>query len=158
MIFSKLKWPGAFHRARVNTGGAIRPELGASGLAAVVWDEGEAIRYWWKERAGAMTNNEAEYAAVILALERLLGLPFLNRPREVAIYSDSRLVVDQMRGLATARTPRIRVVAIKLRGLVARFERVTFQYIPREQNRLADALANEVFNPDLTHLEKPAEP
>ena len=127
---------------RVYTDGAIRPEKGVSGLAAVVRDESGQIRHWWSRRAGRMTCNEAEYAAVILALESLRPM----QPQEVHVYSDSQVVVQQMRGLATARAPAMRQAQARLRALIVQFEQVTFHHVPREQNRLADALANEVLD------------
>jgi len=123
------------------TDGAIRPGIGASGLAAVVRDETGAIRFWWQQRAGQMTCNEAEYAALILALENLRP----HRPAAAAFYSDSRVVVDQMRGLAGAHAPGLRQMLFQARQLAVHIPQVSFHHIPREWNRLADALANDVF-------------
>ncbi len=124
---------------RVFTDGAIRPELGVSGLAAIVRDEKGQILTWFSKRAGAMTCNEAEYAAVQLALESVSAL----HPQEVHIFSDSLVVVHQMSGLASAHAPALRQAQTRLRGLVTQFQQVKFHHIPREKNRLADALANE---------------
>lgn len=132
-LFSRLR------RVRVFTDGAIRPALGKSGLAAIVMDEQGRIHRWWSKCAGSMTCNEAEYAAVILALESLRRMRLV----EVDIYCDSQVVVHQMNGLANAQAPALRQAQARLRGLVVQFSRVTFHHIPREQNRLADALANE---------------
>ena len=132
-LFSRLR------RVNVYTDGAIRPELGKSGLAAIVQDENGRILYWWSRCARKMTCNEAEYAAVILAIETLRRLRFI----EVDLFSDSQVVVHQMSGLASAKAPALRQAQAHLRGLLVGFERVTFHHIPREQNRLADALANE---------------
>ncbi|PJH75019.1 MAG: bifunctional RNase H/acid phosphatase, partial [Anaerolineae bacterium CG_4_9_14_0_8_um_filter_58_9] len=68
------------------------------------------------------------------------------QPQEVHVYSDSQVVVQQMRGLATARAPAMRQAQARLRALIVQFEQVTFHHVPREQNRLADALANEVLD------------
>ncbi|MBU2609320.1 MAG: ribonuclease HI family protein [Chloroflexi bacterium] len=138
-LFSQLR---GLSRVRVYTDGAIRPERGISGLAAVVRDERGEIRHWWRRRAGRMTCNEAEYAAIIFALESLRPL----HPAQVEVYSDSQVVVHQMRGLARAQAPALRQAQVRLRGLVVQFERVTFHHIPREQNLLADALANDVLD------------
>jgi len=108
-------------------------------LAAIVRDESGQILHWWSRRDGRMTCNEAEYAAVILALECLRSI----RPEEIHIYSDSQVVVHQMQGIATAHAPALRQAQMRARGLAAQYARVIFHHIPREQNRLADALANE---------------
>jgi ribonuclease HI len=125
----------------IHTDGAIRLEQGVSGLSAIVRDKRKQVIHLWSQRAQRMTCNEAEYAAVIMALDRVIALRI--SPRELYVYSDSQVMVHQMRGIATARAPGLRQAQMHLRGLVARFERVTFHHIPREENRLADALAND---------------
>lgn len=123
----------------VHTDGAIRPRQGVSGLAAVARDDGSQIQAIWACRAWRMTCNEAEYAAAVLALEHLMR----TGVSEVAVFSDSQVMVHQMTGIASAQAPALKQAQATLRALVVRFERVTFHHIPREQNRLADALANE---------------
>lgn len=130
---------GGLRRVTVHTDGAIRPEKGVSGLAAIVHDEQGALRRLWSRRAGQLTCNEAEYAAANLALEKLLPM----QPEEIHIFSDSQVMVHQMNGVASAQSPKLKQAQARLRALVVQFERVTFTHIPREQNRLADALANE---------------
>jgi ribonuclease HI len=109
----------------------------------IVRDETGHIRYWWQQRAGSMTCNEAEYAAVIFAFEQLLKLDSRQRPSSIEIYCDSRVVVDQMSGLASAHAPGLRQAQARLKTLVIQFEQVTFHHVSREYNRLADALAFE---------------
>lgn len=128
----------------VYTDGAIRPERGLSGLAAIVREEGGRILHWKCRRAGRMTCNEAEYAAAIMALEFMRSL----RPQEIRLYSDSQVLVQQMSGLAAARAPALRQAQMRLRSLVLEFQKVSFHHIPRERNRLADALANEAVDGD----------
>ncbi len=144
----------AGRKFRVNTDGAIRPDASASGLAAIVRDEQGKIRYWWQKRAGGMTCNEAEYAAVIFALERMLRIQGRGRTLEVVLYCDSRLVVDQMQGRAAAHAPALRLAQARLKTLASRFRLVSFQHIAREQNRLADALAYEALAGWDTHKPK----
>jgi ribonuclease HI len=126
---------------QVYTDGAIYPERGLSGLAAIVRDEQGQIRYWWTEKAGTMTCNEAEYAAAVMALERLR----IVKPSRVVVYSDSRVMVEQMQGVAQVKSVNLRAPHARLRQLVAEFPQVRFQHIPREKNQLADALAYEAI-------------
>ena len=128
---------------KINTDGAIRPQHGISGLAAIVRDENDQIRYWWQRRAGALTCNEAEYAAVIFGLEKILGIPHHSEDIVVDVYCASRGVVAQMNGSPTAQGPARQKARARLRHLITQFQKVTFQHISREQNRLADALAFE---------------
>ena len=133
---------------QIYTDGAIRPKQGKSGLAAIIRDEKGEVRYLWRAWAGKLTCNEAEYAAAIFAFENLLKLSAFRRPASLIVYSDSRVMVDQMSGLATARAEGLRLARNRLRHLIANFNSVSFQYIPREQNRLADALAFEAVEQD----------
>lgn len=138
------------HWLLVHTDGAIwtdnkpgRPGAGQAftGLGAVARDEQGRICYCWKQQAGRMTNNEAEYAAAIMALEAIRSLKI----REVDIYTDSRVMVDQMQGMARVNAPNLRQPHARLRTLVSAFRRASFHHIPREQNQLADALADEAL-------------
>lgn len=127
----------------VYTDGAIRPDRHASGLAVIVRDERGNILHWWQQRAGSLTCNEAEYAAAIMALERLLKVKNREHIKEVKVLCDSKVMVDQMQGRAEAHSPGLRLAYSHLRTLTERFEMITFHHIPRERNRLADALAFE---------------
>ena len=143
-------------KIRIYTDGAIRPGQGTSGLAAIVRDQAGQICFWWSRRAGALTCNEAEYAAVIFALEQLQHLPGHQRIPEIEIFSDSRVVVDQMSGRAAAHAPALRQAQHQLHKLVGLFRKVSFHHISREQNRLADALAFEAVTGDHVPGPKPA--
>lgn len=124
----------------VFTDGAIRPQQGKSGLGAVVRGENGQIFHLWSKQVGILSCNEAEYAAAIMALE-LLGRIYKG---PVDIFSDSQIMVYQMQGRAFVKAAGLRTAHAQLRALVGHFERVTFNHIPREKNRLADALANEI--------------
>jgi ribonuclease HI len=128
----------------VNTDGAIRPERGESGIAAIVRDEKGQILHWWSRREKGMTCNEAEYAAAIMALESIAALR--NPPLALRVLSDSQVMVYQMSGIASAHAPGLKQAQMRLRGLTLQFEQVTFHHIPREQNKLADALATDAVD------------
>lgn len=123
----------------VHTDGAIRPEKNISGLAAVVRDETGNIQAIWTRRVGRMTCNEAEYAAAILALESLSRFGV----EKITLFSDSQVMIHQMNGIASAHAPILKQSQARLRALVVQFKEIEFRHIPREENRLADALANE---------------
>lgn len=123
----------------VHTDGSIRPEKNISGLAAVVRDETGNIQAIWTRRVGRMTCNEAEYAAAILALESLSNFGV----EKITLFSDSQVMIHQMNGIASAHAPVLKQSQARLRALVVKFKEIEFRHIPREENRLADALANE---------------
>lgn len=149
MLFKKWipRWLG--HRTvrqfTVYTDGAIRNGMGRTGLGAVAFDEQGKVFQLWSQSADQMTNNEAEYRAAILALEALR--PY--RPARLQMFCDSKVLVDQMNGLARVRAVSLRGPNARLRALTMEFEQVTFQHIPRGRNRLADALANQSFEEEM---------
>ncbi|MBA3823487.1 MAG: ribonuclease HI family protein [Ktedonobacterales bacterium] len=91
---------------------------------------------------GRMTNNQAEYRALLLGLE--LALPFA--PATLLVQMDSELVVKQMRGEYAVKSADLAPLHKQARGIVAQFARVQFAYIPRRENALADALANRALD------------
>lgn len=121
--------------------GAIGTGNRASGLGVVVRDAEGRVREVWSKRSRPLTCNEAEYAALIYALELLCR----RRPGTVHFFSDSEIVVNQMRGRFSVRSPALKCLHRKACALTRRIPQVTFTHIPREWNCLADALANEAL-------------
>ena len=121
--------------------GAIGSAGEHTGVGAVLIDDRGQVVSLGNRRLGPMTNNEAEYASLLLALELAGAL----RPRRLSIYLDSAVVVGQMNGTygvrSTALKPWHRRACHLARGLAG----VTYAHIPRERNRLADALACEAL-------------
>ncbi|XP_070011446.1 uncharacterized protein [Nicotiana sylvestris] len=97
---------------------------------------GETVRQAIK--CHSITNNEAEYEAVIAGLElaRELGI------NQIIIKSDSQLMVNQMLGTYTAREARMQQYLEKVRELIMQFQTWKVIQIPRDENVEADALAN----------------
>ncbi|GIW01731.1 ribonuclease HI family protein [Roseiflexus sp.] len=116
---------------------------GIAGLGIVVRSATGAVLAWSCERAPAMSNNEAEYQAVIA------GLMFVIRHypgSRVRCLTDSRIVVDQLAGRHAVRAAVLQPLHMRAQELVRQHGRVTFLAIPRELNRLADALAWEALD------------
>jgi ribonuclease HI len=88
---------------------------------------------------GWTTNNVAEYEGLIegLKLARQKGV------RQLDVYMDSTLVIQQMRGAFRVKHPGLKPLHETARALVREFESLRFQAIPRESNRHADKLSNE---------------
>jgi broad specificity phosphatase PhoE/ribonuclease HI len=130
-------------RVAVEADGGSRGNPGPAGYGAVVRDHpaGEILL----ERYGALgttTNNVAEYSGLIAGLRAALEL----NATHVDVRMDSKLVVEQMSGRWQIKNPGLRPLAAEAAGLVNRFTKVTFEWIPRERNRAADALANRAMD------------
>lgn len=91
------------------------------------------------EGIGEATNNVAEYRAAIEGLR----IAAERRARAVVLRSDSRLLVEQLSGRFRVKAPRLQRLHEEARKLLAGFEQVTIEHIPREFNAEADRLANE---------------
>lgn len=94
-------------------------------------------------RGAGATNNVAEYHAVIAALEWLLSARLQEEP--VMLVSDSQLVVFQLSGEYTVRSPLLLPLFRRTVRLMKRFRSIRVQWVPREQNELADRLSREAY-------------
>ena len=90
------------------------------------------------ERIGRTTNNQAEYRALIAALEKAVSLG----ARRADIRLDSELVVRQVQGRYRVKNAALRPLHSRVGELLGQLEGFTMTYVPREQNAEADRLAN----------------
>ncbi|WP_280585972.1 ribonuclease HI [Halorubrum sp. Boch-26] len=128
-------------RAHVYFDGASRgnPGPGAVGWCLVTSD---GVVAEGGERIGRVTNNQAEYAALIRALEAADEYGF----EAVDVRGDSELIVKQVRGEWDANDPELREKRVRARELLERFDRWSIGHVPREINARADDLANEALD------------
>lgn len=87
---------------------------------------------------GQATNNVAEYKGLILAMEEALKLG----AKKVVIRGDSQLVIKQMRGEYRVKHPDMRILYDKAQELIRKFDHAKIEHNYRENNELADKLAN----------------
>jgi ribonuclease HI len=117
--------------------GASLGSPGQSGAGIVTFDE--QGRELWRESTplGTMTNNMAEYEALVRALRKAREMA----TGTVFVYTDSLLVANQILGKYKVKNDRLKAYALEVQGVVKSFDRFEIRYIPREENRLADKLA-----------------
>ena len=126
----------------VEADGGSRGNPGPAGYGALVRSEGVIVAER-SESIGTATNNVAEYRGLIAGLEAALEL---DPSAEVEVRMDSKLVVEQMSGRWKIKHPDMRPLAIEAQALARQFPRISYQWIPREQNKDADRLANEAMD------------
>ncbi len=124
------------------TDGGARGNPGPAGYGVAVTDRDGNLLVELSEGIGWATNNVAEYRGVIAGLEQARSLG----ARRVTVRADSLLAVNQQLGRWKVRNEGLRPLADQARRLAKGFERVTWQHVPRERNRLADALANRAMD------------
>ena len=83
------------------------------------------------------SNNEAEYEALLARLRAVSRLG----ARDVEVYSDSRLIVNQVHGSFEARDPRMKAYLDLVKQVIGSFRTVKVIQVARAQNRHADSLA-----------------
>jgi ribonuclease H / adenosylcobalamin/alpha-ribazole phosphatase len=135
--------------------GGARGNPGPAGYGAVVRDAGTgAVLAERSESLGTATNNAAEYAGLIAGLSAAQEVG----ATEVEVRMDSKLVIEQMAGRWQIKHPGLRPLAARAAALVGGFRSVTYQWVPRERNQAADALANRAMDAAQPRWDPPVEP
>lgn len=127
----------------IEADGGSRGNPGPAGYGAVVWsaDRSEVLAEA-KEAIGVATNNVAEYRGLVAGLSAAARLG----AAEVAVFMDSKLVVEQMAGRWKVKHPDLIPLHRQARELASGFDHVRYTWIPREKNSHADRLANEAMD------------
>ncbi len=128
-------------RVKINIDGASRGNPGGSGLGVVVYDSHGSEIKRLSEYIGITTNNIAEYTALIYALQEALIL----RVKNVAVFSDSELLVKQVNGEYIVRNEDLKRLVKQFGHLRRGFCEVSVEFVERENNKTADLLANQAI-------------
>ena len=125
-------------RVVIFTDGAAEPNPGPAAIGAIIKDaQGNPITSI-SQPIGQATNNQAEYRAIITALEHAIGLG----ADQVDMRSDSELVVRQINGRYRVKNVALKPLYQQVKQLQSQLKSFSITHIPREQNTEADSLAN----------------
>lgn len=126
------------------TDGGSRNNPGPAAIGVYV----ETLSKKYGECIGIKTNNEAEYAALIFGLKKAKALIGKDKIKkcEIECRLDSELVVKQLNHEYKLKEKHIQDFFIEIWNLTLDFGKVTFIHIPREKNKIADALVNEALD------------
>jgi ribonuclease HI len=132
----------------VYTDGGSKGNPGPGGIGVVVYNEKEQIIKKYSHSLGKVTNNQAEYQAVIFALKKIKLLFGKKKTKdiEVLIKTDSQLLARQLNGEYKILDEKIQPLFIEIWNLKFDFGKVEFENIPREKNQEADELVKQAFN------------
>ncbi len=125
--------------------GGSRGNPGPSASGYVLLDMDENIVHSEGVFLGITTNNQAEYQALKFGLEAALRL----QARSVRVYMDSMLVVNQMKKIFKVKNRDLWPIHDAIQQLLPKFEKITFDHVPRELNKLADAEVNRCLDTQL---------
>ena len=120
------------------TDGASRNNPGPAAIGVIIKDTLGNTLASISQPIGQTTNNQAEYRAIIAALENAIHLG----ATQVDMRSDSELAVRQINGRYRVKKAELKPLYLKVMQLAGQLEGFTITSIPREQNEEADRLAN----------------
>jgi ribonuclease H / adenosylcobalamin/alpha-ribazole phosphatase len=135
-----------------NCDGGARGNPGPAGIGATIRTPRGKVLADISEAIGVATNNVAEYTAVKRALERASELG----ATDVLIRTDSKLLVEQLKGNYRVKNPTLQRLHAEVRGLARRFPKIAYEHVPRARNGRADELVNLAI--DAWLAEHPDEP
>lgn len=125
--------------------GGSRGNPGPSASGFVLLDKNDNIVVDKGVYLGVTTNNQAEYTALKLGLEEALQLG----AREIDVFMDSLLVINQMKGIFKIRNRDLWPIHDAIKTLAAQFKHISYTHVPRELNKLADAAVNRALDDEL---------
>ncbi|MDL1901918.1 ribonuclease HI family protein [Anaerolineae bacterium CFX9] len=128
---------GSYEHLLLYADGSIQPERAGAGTVAL--DKWGSVVYIANRSLPPMTNNEAEYAGLVLALEAAIALG----GQFVEVRLDSEVVVYQMIGRFAVNSAALKRCHQQACVLARSLAKVRYTHIPREHNVVADALATE---------------
>ncbi len=131
-----------YEKLIINTDGGARGNPGPAGIGAVLKNEAGEVIAKISEYIGEATNNQAEYGAVIAAIEKAKELG----AEELEFVLDSELVVKQMNREYKVKDKDLALLFMKIYNAGQGFKKLTFRHVRREFNKEADALVNKAID------------
>jgi ribonuclease HI len=129
-------------QAKLYTDGGSRGNPGPSALGYVIYDMQDNVVKKDSFYLGITTNNQAEYQALKEGLEAAQKMGV----REIEVYMDSLLVVNQMKGLYKVKNRDLWPIYQSIRDMLKDFSKVSFSHVPRALNAVADSMVNECLD------------
>lgn len=123
--------------AQIFTDGAARGNPGPAGIGVVIRND-EKVLLTVADFIGKATNNVAEYMAFIRGLEEALDMG----ERAIEVFSDSELLVKQINGEYRVKNEGLIPLFHHAQSLIKKFKHCKVYHTAREENKLADKLAN----------------
>ena len=117
--------------------GASRSNPGDASIGVSILLDGKEV-HTISKKIGIATNNEAEYQALIDGLNYCVD----NSIKEIQVFLDSNLVVEQVNKNFKVKAGNLKVLNSKVDDLIQEFNFIEINHVYREENKRADQLAN----------------
>ena len=127
------------------TDGGARGNPGPGAAGIVLKKGGEVVFAKGRYLGDTLTNNQAEYRAILggLQVASKMGV------KEIRCHLDSELVVKQLRNEYKVKDQELKVLFAKVKKAEEDFKKISFHYIPREKNVIADKMVNEALDREM---------
>lgn len=122
--------------------GGSRGNPGPSALGFVLMDMTDKVLAEKGVYLGITTNNQAEYQSLKQGMEEALR----HGVRELHVYMDSLLVINQMKGIFKVKNRDLWPIHQAIKELATQLKKVNYTHVPRELNKLADAEVNKCLD------------
>ena len=122
----------------IHTDGGARGNPGPAGIGVVIANEQGEVLKTISKYIGETTNNQAEYQAVVAAIETAVKL----KAEEAIFYLDSELVVKQLNHEYKVKNKDLQPWFVKIYNQSLKFKKISFNHVRRDHNKAADHLAN----------------
>ena len=126
----------------IHTDGGARGNPGPAGLGVYITEEDGTVVMEHSRYLGEKTNNQAEYLAVVDALEHATQLG----AEEVDLFMDSELIVKQLHGEYRVKNEALAALFVRVWNLSTGIKKVRYTHVRREKNKDADRLVNEAID------------
>jgi ribonuclease HI len=125
--------------------GCADPNPGNTSCGAVVYLNDQEIWSKGKYLKSVQTNNYAEYYGLLIGLKCCLN----SNIKKLLVKGDSQLVINQMNGLYNVKSDNLKEIHTKCKEYAEKFDKIVFTWVPREENKRADELANQYMKKDV---------
>ena len=132
---------GEYHIMQFDGGARGNPGIAGAGVVLLSPD-GTVLHKKSVYLGDDITNNQAEYEALIMGLQLGLDLGY----KKLEVEGDSELIINQVTGNYKVRSSQLAVLLKRVVGVLDEMEDIIIRHIPRNQNKIADELANEAMN------------
>ena len=123
------------------TDGGSRGNPGSAAAAFFLFNDEELVTFGG-EYLNTNTNNHAEYKGLLIGLKEALK----HDIQEISVFMDSELIVKQIKGEYKISSEELKPLFVKVKELMAMFTLISFNHVPRADNKFADRLVNIILD------------
>jgi ribonuclease HI len=140
----KIKSPKIFpeYDFKLNFDGCSKGNPGLAGAGAVIYNYNTELWASYLFIGEKYTNNHAEYAGLILGLERAIVLGI----KTLKVEGDSLLVINQMKGIYKCKSDNLFALYNEAKKLEQKFDKIDYEHVLRNKNKRADELSNKAID------------